>query len=191
MLKWLIRNRLTAFETQFGYDTTYVRELLANDLDAFRAYARLDKLSRYRKDVPRDVYYAAKLTCVAAEDCGPCAQLVATMALAAGVAPETIANVLEGVEVAMSEPVRLGYRFGRAVHARDAAADDLRDDIVRRWGPRALASLAFGIAAARVFPTIRYALGHGRACTRVIVAGTPVVPLRPSPIPAAVLRAMS
>jgi len=37
-----------------------------------------------------------------------------------------------------------------------------------------LISLAFGLAAARVFPTLKYALGHGVACQRVVVAGTPV-----------------
>jgi hypothetical protein len=34
-------------------------------------------------------------------------------------------------------------------------------------------SLAFGLTAARLYPTLKYALGHGRACTRVTVAGTP------------------
>ena len=36
---------------------------------------------------------------------------------------------------------------------------------------RALVSLAFAVTGARIFPTLKYALGHGRACTRVIVGG--------------------
>jgi len=191
MLKRMIRNRLTAFETRFGYDVTYARELLASDLGAFMAYARLDRLSRYRKDVPREVYYAAKLPAVVEEDCGPCTQLTVAMALADGVDPRTIATILEGIEAVMSPEVRLGYQFARATLAHDVAADPLRDEIVRRWGPRALASLAFGIAAGRVFPTIKYALGHGKACARIDVAGEPVMPLRSSVTPAAVLRALS
>ncbi len=39
-------------------------------------------------------------------------------------------------------------------------------------------ALAFGIAAARMFPTIKYALGHGTACRRVTVAGEPVAVVR-------------
>jgi hypothetical protein len=47
----------------------------------------------------------------------------------------------------------------------------LRKEVVRRWGKRALISLAFAITGARIFPTVKYAMGHGRACTRVTVAG--------------------
>jgi hypothetical protein len=49
---------------------------------------------------------------------------------------------------------------------------------VKRWGPRALLSLAFAITASRVFPTIKYALGHGKACQRVTVAGEHVAVVR-------------
>ena len=48
------------------------------------------------------------------------------------------------------------------------------DEIVKRWGRRGLISLAFAITASRIYPTVKYALGHGKACMRVIVDGTPV-----------------
>jgi hypothetical protein len=38
-----------------------------------------------------------------------------------------------------------------------------------------LVSLAFAITASRIYPTVKYALGHGKACMRVVVGGTPVV----------------
>jgi hypothetical protein len=56
------------------------------------------------------------------------------------------------------------------------AADALRDQIVARWGSRALVSLAFAITAARVYPTIKYALGHGQTCQRILVAGEAIAP---------------
>jgi hypothetical protein len=31
------------------------------------------------------------------------------------------------------------------------------------------------MAAARLYPTVKYAMGHGKACTRMVVGGTPVV----------------
>ena len=34
-----------------------------------------------------------------------------------------------------------------------------------------MVTLAFAIASTRVFPTLKYALGHGHVCTRVRVAG--------------------
>lgn len=189
MLKWLIKNRLNAFERRFGYDVTYARELLATDTRAFLHYARLAGLSGYRRDVPADVYYAAKLTAVVAEDCGPCSQLVVAMALGDGVDPRTVAAVVEGNDEGIGEPARLGVRFARAVLAHDPAADELREIITRRWGPRAVVSLAFAITASRLFPTLKYALGHGQACRRVEVAGELVVPRRAREV--AVLQAMS
>lgn len=193
MVKWLIKNRLNAFERRFGYDASYARELLATDTRAFLRFARVAGLSAYRRDVPADVYYAAKLTAIVAEDCGPCSQLVVAMALGDGVDPRTVAAVVGGAEeeidAVLAEPARLGVRFARAVLAHDPAADELREIIARRWGPRAVVSLAFAITASRLFPTLKYALGHGKACQRVEVAGELVVPRRGRELP--VVQAMS
>ena len=180
MLKWLIRRRLAAFQRKYDYNVDYARDILAADTTALLRFGRLDGLSRYCRDIPFDVYYAAKLIGTLTEDCGPCTQLMVAMALRDGVAPKTIAGVLEGNEAgtdtALDDGVRLGVQFARATLAHDPAADPLRDEIVRRWGPRALVSLAFGIAAARLYPTIKYALGHGKACQRVVVAGESITP---------------
>jgi uncharacterized lipoprotein YbaY len=174
MLKWLIRTRLTAFEKRYAYDVGYARDLLAADARAFFAYAKLQGISRYRKDVPREVHFAVKLVGTMAEDCGSCTQLMVAMALEQGVGPAILSAVLRREDAALSEDVRLGVRFARASLAHSPEADALREAVVARWGERALISLAFGLAAARVFPTLKYALGHGVACQRVVVAGTPV-----------------
>ena len=178
MLSWLIRNRLAAFERKYGYDISYAREILAADRRAFMTFAKLSSLGAYRRDVPKDVFWAVKSVAAIAEDCGPCTQLNVAMALEDGATPRVLASVLGGQDAALPEDVRLGVRFARAVLARDPEADPLREEIARRWGPRALISLAFGIAAARVFPTIKYTLGHGKACQRVTVAGEPVAVVR-------------
>jgi hypothetical protein len=72
--------------------------------------------------------------------------------------------------------VALAYRFARASRDRDPEADALRDEVVRRWGPRGLVSLAFAVTTTRMFPTLKSALGHARSCTRVRVAGEFVTP---------------
>jgi hypothetical protein len=185
MLKWLIRNRLTAFQNKFDYNVDYARQILDADTRAFFRLARVGGLSAYRRDVPRDAYYAVKLTTTVLEDCGPCTQLMVAMALHDGVAPRTIATVLEAADALLGDDVWLGVRFARAVAAHDVAADELRDEIVKRWGPRALVSLAFAITAARVYPTIKYALGHGKACQRVVVAGETIAPRAHEPAIAA------
>jgi hypothetical protein len=176
MLKWLIRSRLSAFERKFGYDTSYAREILDADTSAFFAFAKVQGMSSWRRDVPLDAYYAAKIVGTIAEDCGPCTQLMVTMALGDGVAPRTIAQILQSDDLTMNEETRLGARFARAVMQHDASADALREEILRRWGPRALVSLGFAIASSRIFPTLKYALGHGKTCERVFVAGKRITP---------------
>jgi hypothetical protein len=173
MLRWFIRRRLVAFERQYQYDLGYARDLLDADVGAFLALARLHGMSEYRKDLPADVAYAAKLTGTLAEDCGPCTQLMIAFAERDRVPAATLRALLAGDDAALPEPVLLGVRFARATLAHDAIADDLREQVVSRWGARGLVSLAFGLTAARLYPTLKYALGHGRSCTRVTVAGDP------------------
>jgi hypothetical protein len=179
MLRWLARRRLDAFDKEFGYDSTYVREILDADLGAFSRFAKLMGLSGYRKGVPADACYAAGLVAAMAEDCGPCTQLGVTMAEREGVPAHVLQAILEADDSAMPPDVALAFRFARATLAHDPEADGFREEIVRKWGERGLISLAFGIAAARMFPTVKYALGHGKACVRVKVGGSAVGVARP------------
>ncbi|MDR3702364.1 MAG: hypothetical protein P4L56_22140 [Candidatus Sulfopaludibacter sp.] len=89
--------------------------------------------------------------------------------------PTVLRPVLADNPDAMPADVRLAWKFTRTTLAHDAAADEYREAIVKRWGRRALVSLAFAIAAGRIYPTVKYALGHGKACVRVVVGGTPVM----------------
>jgi hypothetical protein len=178
MIKWIARWRLRAIEKKWGYDASYMHEMLDADLGGFFAFARAQGLTRRRKDVPVDAYYAAKVASVVSEDCGPCTQLIVGMALAEGVAPATLAAVVEGRDEVLPEGPRLTARFARASMAHDPAAQELRDEIVARWGERALVSIAFAILAGRIYPTIKYALGHGQSCQRVTIAGEVVQPPR-------------
>jgi hypothetical protein len=178
MMTWLIKNRIAAFERQFGYDASYLRELLAIDPKAFWAFARVQKLGHYRKDIPRDVHYGASITAVMAEDCGPCTQLAVGMALAEGATHTVIGNIVAGDVVALPEDVALGVKFARAVLAHAPEIEELRPEIERRWGKRAVVSLTFAITAARLYPTVKYALGYGKACTRITVGEKHIVPRR-------------
>jgi hypothetical protein len=179
MIKWLVRRRLAAFEREFDYDASYARDILAASGKAFFAFGRIQAIATYRRGVPKDAYYAAQIVAARDEDCGPCTQLVVTMAERAGVASSVLRGILAADEAAMSAEARLGFRFAEATLAHNVAADALRDEIVRQWGRRALISLAFAMAASRVFPTVKYALGHGKACARISVGGTPIaVPRR-------------
>jgi alkylhydroperoxidase family enzyme len=178
MLSWLMRRRIAAFERDYDYPMDYAREILEASPRALLLYGRIAALANYRRKVPAAAFHAAKVVSAKTEDCGPCTQLAVTMAERAGVPPAELRAVLAGDEKAMSEEVALACRFAEAVLAHDPRADDLRAAVVARWGRHGLVSLAYAIAAVRLFPTVKYALGHGQSCTRVTVAGSPVPVLR-------------
>jgi hypothetical protein len=171
MLTRLLRRRLDRFERAFATDASHMRQVLAASPRAFLRFARVQVLGNHREDLPMDPWFAAKLVATLHEDCGPCTQLVADMALAAKVPAATVRAVIAGRTEAMDQDVRLAYQFSRAVLARDPGADQLRTEVLARWGPRALVSLAFSLCSSRMYPTLKYALGHGRACTIVRVGG--------------------
>ena len=75
----------------------------------------------------------------------------------------------------MPEDVALAWRFTRATLTHDVVADSYRAEIVRRWGPRAVVTLAFAITTARMYPTVKYAMGQGKTCSRVVVNGAPLM----------------
>jgi hypothetical protein len=178
MLKWLIHRKMRRFEKAHGYDASYMHEVLDLDLGAFFKFGRAVALGRYRKDVPADAYFAATLASSMHADCGPCTQLGVGFALQEGVPARAVAAIVAADETAMTADVALGFRFARAVLAHAPQADELRDEIARRWGPRAVLALSFGMMAAQMYPALKYALGHGQACTRVTVAGQTVTPTR-------------
>src|SRR5262245_48629978 len=108
MLNRWIERRVERFERAFGYDASYMKEILRASRRAFLRVARLQGMSRHREDVPLDAYYAVKLVTAVHEDCGPCTQLVADLAVADGLAPDTVRALVAGQEQALSDDARLG-----------------------------------------------------------------------------------
>jgi hypothetical protein len=104
------------------------------------------------------------------------------MAESAGVDPRVIRAVLTETQLMMPPDVALAWRFTRATLNHDPSADQYRDEIIKRWGPKAVASLAFAILTSRMYPTVKYAMGHGKACTRVVVGGAPLAFDRPAAV---------
>src|SRR5215475_10003768 len=171
MLKWFLRRQLANFERTWNYDASYIRQMIDADPWAMMVFGKVQGLSRYRKDLPLAAYCAAGLIAVMAEDCGPCTQLGIDMAQREGVDPAILRAIVARDYPAMPLEVALAVRFTEATLRHAPEADDLREEVLRRWGKRGLISLAFSMLSARVYPTLKYALCHGRACTRLVIGG--------------------
>ena len=156
MIKWALRKAIDKFERDWKYDASYMRDMIDASPRAAWLFSRAAALGQFRRDVPIEPWYAAGITAVRHEDCGPCTQLGVTMAERAGVSPAVLRAVLADNPDAMPEDVALVWKFTRATLAHDVAADEYREAIVKRWGPRALVSLAFAITAARIYVSFRW-----------------------------------
>jgi hypothetical protein len=135
------------------------------------AISKVQGLAGYRKDVPLAAYCAAGIVSAMTEDCGPCTQLAIEMAEREGVDPAILRAVVAHDLAGMPYEVALALRFAEASLAHAPEADDLREEVVKRFGKRGLVSLSFALVAGRVFPTLKYALGYGHSCTRLTVGG--------------------
>ena len=91
-----------------------------------------------------------------------------------GVAPGAIKAVLKGDTQAKPDDVLLAFRFAHSVPEHDPQGNVLREQVVQRWGKKGLISLGFAITMARFFPTLKYAMGHSQACSRVQMGGAAV-----------------
>jgi hypothetical protein len=183
MLKALLARQIGKMERQWGYDASYMRHVLAASPASLLRFGLVSSMAD-AKAAPAAAIAAAKLVGTLAEDCGPCTQIVADMAAAEGVAPQVLRAILAGDEAAMGPDAALAWRFARASLARDmAAADPLRDEVVGRWGEKGLVALSLALTSSRMYPTLKYALGYGKACSMVVVDGV-AAPVAHAPLAA-------
>jgi hypothetical protein len=94
MLKWFLQRQVAAFERTWSYDASYIREMIDADPRAVMLFGKVQGLSRYRKDIPCAAFFAAGITAVMAEDCGPCTQLGIDLAQQEEVDADTLRAVV-------------------------------------------------------------------------------------------------
>lgn len=171
MLKAILSRQIDAFERAWGYDASYMRHVLRAAPASFLKFSFVARMTDHRA-APAEALAAAGLVGTLHEDCGPCVQIGVDMATAGGARPEVLRAILAGDGPAMSDEARLAWRFARASLARDLeAVEPLREEIVRRWGDRGLVAVSLALTTARMYPTLKYALGYGKTCSKVTVGG--------------------
>jgi hypothetical protein len=173
--KKVAERKIASFEKDWDYDMSYAREMMDANWDAFRGFGAVAKLGALRGEAPAEAMSAAKIATTMAEDCGPCTQLIVSMAEREGVDAAALRAIVAGDVSAMPPGASLGYKFSLATLAHDLAElDRLRGEIRERWGKSAVVELSLAIAIARVHPTVKYAMGYGHACQQIRVAGAVV-----------------
>lgn len=162
------RAEINDFETRYRYDATYLRELLEHSPAAYAKFDHFMALESHREVLDPQTHWVAKLAAMQVEDCGDCLQLNVRMALENNVSRQIIESVLHGGK-GLPDEVRDLYDFAVSVAAHDSAECGLEHRINTRFDKGFLLELGLCIATAKVFPTIKRALGYTKSCSLIEV----------------------
>jgi hypothetical protein len=89
------------------------------------------------------------------------------LARSAGVRAEVLRAAVKQLPDELPAELADVYRFAQAVVEAQGAEGEWRERVRERYGEEALVELALAIAAARVFPTTKRALGYATSCALV------------------------
>jgi alkylhydroperoxidase family enzyme len=167
MIRRLILKRLDIEERALGESLDYVRHIVRTSLPAFFKFALFTPLSQHRRKLPLAPYHVARIVATQDEDCGTCVQIEVNLARKDGVPAEHIRAVLNNRPEALPPELAEVYRFAKAVVEASGGDNDLRQRLRQRYGDEGLVEMALGIAAARVFPVTKRALGYATSCALV------------------------
>lgn len=154
------------FETRYKYDATYMRDLLESSPAGFMKFQNFLPLSGHTEKLGAEDYWVAKLAAMQVEDCGECLQLNVRMALEAGVSRDLIAAAIGGGE-ALPANLKDVHLYARGVAGHEAVDDGLMDRIKARYSKGALLEFGLCIASAKVFPSIKRAVGYTKSCSLI------------------------
>ena len=170
MLRWLIQRKLKAEERKLGAPLDYLQHIAAVSTGAFFRFASIMPLASYRKVLPPDAWFTARIVTLQHDDCGSCLQGAVNMARQARVPASTLQAVLDGNEEGMSPELRDVWAFAQAVLAGTLEAERLREVLRERYGDRGLIELAYVIASSRIPPVVKRTLGYAQSCQAVKIA---------------------
>lgn len=177
MLKYIFNRYMIKMSKRYRYDIAYMQDILKADLSAFLKYLASQFMASYTGNLPAEVIFAAKLRTIIKDDCGPCTQLITNMALEANVSSEHVQHIIERNINDLPNDVALIVQFTDLVLAHDVEADSLRDKIIALWGEKGLVAISFSISSTRVYPALKYALGHGKTCSKISVNESVLKPI--------------
>jgi alkylhydroperoxidase family enzyme len=169
MIRSLILKRLDREEQSLGESVEYVRHILRTSLPAFFKFALFTPLSQHRRKLPPTPYRVARIVATRDEDCGSCVQIEVNLARREGVPVDIIRAVVNDRPEELTPELADVYGFTKAVVEASGEEEDLRQRIRDRYGEEGLVELALGMAAARLFPITKRALGYAISCALVDV----------------------
>jgi len=173
MLKWFAHRYIRKMERHYGYDATYMHEMLDASFSGFRRYMKMQMAARnWGGGAPLNAVAAAGIAGALVEDCGPCVQIGSDIAMENGMKGDVIRALLSGQPT--DADAQLGFDYGRALLHGSANLDDLREAIEKKWGKQGLIAMSLQAMTSRNYPVIKRALGHAKTCQKVRIGTSEV-----------------
>ena len=173
MLKSWLHRYTRKFERRYNYDAIYLHDMADISPTSFLRFAVMQTAGgAWQSDAPLKPWCAAAIAGALIEDCGPCVQIAADMAVEAGMPGDVIAALLSGKPT--DADAQLGFDYARALLKASPELDALRDQIESKWGKRAVLAISLRAMTSRNFPVLKRALGHAKMCQRVRIGNDDV-----------------
>jgi hypothetical protein len=166
VIRSILRKQIRKFSAHYGYDTTYMEDMLDADTAGAVKLAMASGFLQHKFGLAPDVYYTAKIRSAQAADCGPCTRLAVTMAEEAGMPRKTALTVATGGP--LDGDLALARRYADQVIADDPALIETVEQVRDRFGTRGLNGLAAAVVAGQFYPLLKRGLGHATACEPVV-----------------------
>jgi hypothetical protein len=154
---------LQEFEATYDYDTAYLRKLAKDSPGAYDAFAQAEGMSAYRKALPLEAHYVARIATMLVEDCGPCTQLNLRVAVEAGVERSTLDLLLHGPEK-LPEPLRDVRDHARAIVGAGDVTPERVERLRAHYGDEGVAEIAVVVLGSRIYPTLKRAMLADQKC---------------------------
>lgn len=158
--------QINQFEAHYKYDGTFMRELLENSPKGLEKFNNFLPLSAHKEKLGPEDYWVAKLATMQVEDCGECLQLNVRMALEAGISKDLVRATINGGN-GLPTNLKDVYHYAKSVAGHDLVDNDLMARIEACYDKGSLLEFGICIATAKVFPTIKRAVGYTKACSLI------------------------
>jgi hypothetical protein len=157
------RDQTLAFGTHYDYDVAYLLEMLDGSPDAFRIFQAVPDMASYRKKLPAEASFVARIAAFSVVDCGPCLELTIKMGREAGVSDNILRGALRDGE-GLPDHLAEVHGYAAQIAAGATPAPDRVDRMRQKLGAAGLVELSLNIASSLVFPAVKRTLGHAQSC---------------------------
>ncbi|MEO9595596.1 hypothetical protein [Rhodopirellula bahusiensis] len=154
---------IEAFESAYGYNADYMKELFERSPESFRRFAAARPMTMHYDQLTADAYFTAAITVMQVEDCRGCLELNVKMAREAGVFDELIQQIIESSDKLPTELKDVREHTLNCLRG-GAVDEEVASRIQQHFGHAAFGELAIAIVGVRIYPGLKRALLKMQSC---------------------------